>query len=64
MSSLFLCEIRRNYANTLIGCGAIGSVIGKAILAHEIKGVQLVTMAEVLPSEEVKKWQRRAVFLS
>ena len=38
----------------LIGCGAIGTVIAKAILAHEIEGIELVAVAEVRPSEEVR----------
>lgn len=39
----------------LVGCGAIGRVIVQAILAHQITGVQIVAVAEVLPSEEVKR---------
>jgi aspartate dehydrogenase len=39
----------------VIGCGAIGRVIAKAILAHEIAAVRLVAVAEAFPSEEVKR---------
>ncbi len=38
----------------LIGWGAIGRVIAKAILADEIVGVQLVAGAEILSSEEAQ----------
>ncbi len=39
----------------LIGWGAIGRVIGKAILAQEVPGIKLVAVAEPCPSEEVRK---------
>ena len=38
----------------LIGCGAIGRVIVKAILAHEIEGIELAAVAEVYPSDEAR----------
>ena len=39
----------------LIGCGAMGRVIAKAILAQEIPGIQLAAVAEVRPSKEVQR---------
>jgi aspartate dehydrogenase len=39
----------------LVGCGAIGRVIVKAILAHKVVGIQLVAVAEVFPSDEVQR---------
>ncbi len=38
----------------LVGWGAIGRVIGNAILAQEIPGIELVAVAEVRPSAEVQ----------
>jgi aspartate dehydrogenase len=46
----------------LIGCGAIGKVIIKAILAHKIAGVQLAAAAEIFPSEEVQSMATMAGF--
>lgn len=38
----------------LVGWGAIGSVIGKAIVAQKIPGIELVSVAKVRPSQEVQ----------
>jgi aspartate dehydrogenase len=38
----------------VIGCGAIGSVIVKAIIADEIKGVHIAAVAEAFPSDELQ----------
>jgi aspartate dehydrogenase len=39
----------------LIGCGSIGQVILQAILAHQIRGVEIAVVAEVQPRENVLK---------
>lgn len=46
----------------LIGCGAMGKVIAKAILAKEITGVQLVAVAELRPSDEVRELSKKTGF--
>ncbi len=46
----------------LVGCGAIGKVIAKAILANEIPGAQLVAVAEISPTEEVRKISKKTGF--
>lgn len=39
----------------LVGCGAIGKVIVKALVTDQIKGAQLVAVADILPPEELKR---------
>jgi aspartate dehydrogenase len=46
----------------LIGCGAMGKVVAKAILANEIPGAQLVAVAEVRPTEEIREISKKAGF--
>lgn len=46
----------------LIGWGAMGRVIGKAILAQEVPGVQLTSVAEMRPSGEVQEMSLKRGF--
>ncbi len=46
----------------LVGCGAIGSVIVKAILNEQIFGVEVVAVAEVRPQEELGEIAGRGDF--
>jgi aspartate dehydrogenase len=46
----------------LVGCGAIGSVIVKAVLENQIPGVEVIAVAEVCPLEEIGEMAGRGDF--